>query len=194
MDLLKGSALVNGGGGLVPTSRPMDNMVYDGLMIAGDSASTVSPMHGGGIGSSMLSGKLLAEVCAGAIALGSVRRKDLWDYNRRYMLAYGAKQASLNAFRRFLQGNSNEELNFGMAHRLIKPDDIMLASRSGDLKLSITEKANRALRGIGHPDYLLRLRRTANCMRELKRLYLDYPTVEGLRDWINRVRAVESSQ
>jgi len=193
MDLLAGSTLVNGGGGLVPTSRPMDSMVYDGLMIAGDSASTVSPMHGGGIGPSMLSGKILAEECAKAISLGSVKVKDLWEYNRRYMVEYGAKQASLNVFRRFLQKCSNEELNFGMAHKLIKQDDILLASVLGDLKLSITEKATRALRGIGHPDFLMRLRRTASCMREIKRLYLEYPSADGLRDWIAKVRGIESS-
>jgi len=193
MDLLAGSTLVNGGGGLVPTSRPMDSMVYDGLMIAGDSALTVSPIHGGGIGSSMLSGKILAEVCADAISRGSVTRQGVWDYNRRYMAAYGAKQASLNIFRRFLQSSSNDELNFGMAHEIVKPNDILFASKFGDLKLSITDKATRAFRGIGRLDFIVRLRRTAHCMKAIKELYLGYPPFEDFGDWITKVRAVESS-
>jgi len=193
MDLLAGSTLVNGGGGLVPTSKPMDSMVYDGLMVAGDSASTVGPMHGGGIGSSMRSGKILAEVCAEAISKGSVIKRDLWDYNRRYMAAYGAKQASLNIFRRFLQSSTNDELNFGMAHEIVKPNDVLLAMTMGDLKLSVNEKAKRAFRGIGRLDFLIRLRKTARCMKEIKRLYLEYTPFEGFGDWIAKVRAVESS-
>lgn len=191
MAILQGSTLVNGGGGLVPTTGPMDYMVYDGLMIAGDAANTVSPIHGGGIGSSMRSGRILAEVCAEAISLGSVTRRDLWDYNRRYMMAYGAKQASLNIFRRFLQSSTNDELNFGMAHQIVKPNDILLASKFGDLKLSITEKATRAFRGIGRLDFIVRLRRAAHCMKAMKKLYMGYPQFEDFNGWITKVRAVE---
>ncbi|MBO3803085.1 MAG: NAD(P)/FAD-dependent oxidoreductase [Candidatus Brockarchaeota archaeon] len=193
MEPLAGSTLVNGGGGLVPTSKPMDSMVYDGLMVAGDSASTVSPMHGGGIGSSMLSGKILAEVCAEALSAGSVERKGLWEYNKRYMAAYGAKQASLNVFRKFLQDSTNEEINFGMAHGIVKPSDVLLASKVGDLNLSITDKATRAFRGIGKLDFLVRLRRTARVMKAVKKLYLEYPDFEGFAGWVAKVRAVESS-
>lgn len=193
MEILAGSTFVNGGGGIVPTTKPMDSMVYDGLMVAGDSASTVSPMHGGGIGSSMLSGKILAEVCAEALSKGSVERKGLWEYNRRYMLAYGAKQASLDAFRRFLQASSNDEINFGMAHEIVKPKDILLASKVGDLNLSITEKATRAFRGIGKIDFLIRLRNVARLMKEIKKLYMEYPEFEGFSSWVAKVRAIESS-
>jgi len=193
MAILSGSTLVNGGGGLVPTTGPMDYMVYDGLMIAGDAANTVSPIHGGGIGSSMRSGRILGEVCAEAISLGSVTMQGLWDYNRRYMAAYGAKQASLNIFRKFLQASTNDELNFGMAHKIVRPEDILFASKYGDLKLSITEKATRAFRGIGRLDFIVRLRRTAHCMKAMKKLYTEYPRFVDLDGWLTKVRAAESS-
>jgi flavin-dependent dehydrogenase len=192
MEQLEGSTLINGGGGLVPTSRPMDSMVFNGIMVAGDAACAVSPLHGGGIGSSMLSGRLLAEACAEALSRGSVKARDLWNYNRRYMAAYGAKQASLNVFRRFLQSSTNEELNFGMAHKVVAPDDILAASQLGELRLSMTEKAVRAFRGVGRPDFLLRLRGVAQRMKEIKALYLAYPDPEGYDDWLAEVRALES--
>ncbi|MGQ9514302.1 MAG: NAD(P)/FAD-dependent oxidoreductase [Thermoproteota archaeon] len=193
MDILVGSELVSGGGGLVPTSGPFSSMVYDGFMVAGDSASTVSPIHGGGIGSSMRSGKILAEVCAEAISRGSVTKKDLWEYNKRYMKVYGAKQASLNIFRRFLQSSTNDDLNFGMAQRIVKPNDVLLASTMGNLKLSVTDKAKRAFAGIGHLDFLMRLRRTARFMKEVMKLYLEYPSYEDFEKWKAKVRAFESS-
>jgi len=163
------------------------------LMVAGDSANAVNPIHGGGIGPSMISGKLLAEVCAEALSHGSASRKALWEYNSLYMATYGAKQASLDVFRRFLQGISNEELNFGMYHKLVKPQDVLEASRAGDLKLSITEKAERALRAMGRLDFLMKLRRTAHCMKAMKELYMGYPQYEDFNGWIAKVRAVESS-
>ena len=51
MPIFEGSRLLTGGGGLVPTRRPISPMVANGLVIIGDAACQVNPIHGGGIGS-----------------------------------------------------------------------------------------------------------------------------------------------
>ncbi|NIR17306.1 MAG: NAD(P)/FAD-dependent oxidoreductase, partial [Desulfobacterales bacterium] len=56
--LFRGSLLLKGGSWYDPTRRPLDNMVGNGVAILGDAACLVNPIHGGGIGPSMLSGYL----------------------------------------------------------------------------------------------------------------------------------------
>ena len=59
--LFEGSLLLTGGSWYDPTRRPLDNMVGNGVAILGDAACLVNPIHGGGIGPSMLSGYLAGE-------------------------------------------------------------------------------------------------------------------------------------
>jgi flavin-dependent dehydrogenase len=189
-DPFKGSRLEKGGGGMVPTRRPMDCLVSNGIMLVGDAACLVNPIHGGGIGPSMLSGKLAAETAAEALEKRNAGREALWQYNVEYMQSYGAKQASLDAFRLLLQEVSDDELNFGMKNELVKEEDVLKASLEGDLRLSIRDKAKRAIRGAGRLGLLLKLEKTAEKMREIKALYQDYPPPERFEQWRSKVNSI----
>ena len=52
------SSVIKGGGGHVPTRRPLDCMTGNGIILVGDSACQVNPIHGGGMGPSMMGGVL----------------------------------------------------------------------------------------------------------------------------------------
>lgn len=189
----KESKLEQGGGGIVPTRRPMDSLVSHGVMLVGDAACLVNPIHGGGIGPSMLSGKLAAETAVEALEKQDMQRETLWQYNVKYMQSYGVKQASLDIFRRLLQSTSDDELNFGMKNRLVKEEDVLRASLAGDLQLSARDKAERALRGAGKLGLLLKLEKTADRMREIKALYQEYPSSEYFEHWKRKVNSVYES-
>jgi len=189
----KESKLEQGGGGIVPTRRPLDSLVSHGVMLVGDAACLVNPIHGGGIGPSMLSGKLAAETAVKALEKQDVRREALWQYNIKYMQSYGVKQASLDVFRRLLQSTPDDELNFGMKNRLVKEEDVLRASQAGDLRLSARDKAVRALRGAGKLGLLLKLEKTADKMREIKALYQEYPSSEDFEHWKRKVNSVYGS-
>jgi len=186
-DIFKDSKFITGGGATVTTRRPLDMMVANGLILVGDAAAQVNPVHGGGIGSSMLGGKLAAEVAAEAIEKGDVSRNGLWDYNKRFNQEYGAKQASLDVFRVFLQTLKDDDLSYGMKAQLITEDDLLKANLGEDLRLNITEKAKRLLKGIRKLDLLKNLQYTAAKMKEAKQLYLNYPDVENYENWLNNV-------
>ncbi|MBS7623619.1 NAD(P)/FAD-dependent oxidoreductase, partial [Candidatus Bathyarchaeota archaeon] len=188
--LFKDTEVLTAGGGYVPTRRPLDSLVGDGVMIVGDAACLVNPIHGGGIGPSMLSGRIAADVASEAIERGVLDRCGLWRYNREYMKAYGAKQAGLDIFRIFLQEISDEELNYGMKQRLVKESDVLRASLDGDLRLTITEKAERAFRSIRKLDFLMKLRGTARKMSRVKRHFLDYPEPEDFPAWRARLKTL----
>jgi geranylgeranyl reductase family protein len=183
--LFRGSTVITGGAWYVPTRRPLDCMVGNGIVVVGDSACQVNPIHGGGMGPSMMGGMLAGETIVEALEKGDVTREGLWQYNVGYMQSYGAKQAGLDIFRLFLlQGVSNEEINYGMRYQLITEEDIFKTSMGENVRLNITEAARRAFKGLGKLSLLKRLRNAARLMREIKALYRNYPdSPQRFEEW-----------
>ena len=183
--LFKDSTTVTGGAWYVPTRRPLDCIVGNGIVVVGDSACQVNPIHGGGMGPSMRGGMFAGETIVEALEKSDVTREGLWQYNVRYMQSYGVKQAALDIFRLFLlQGVSDEEINYGMKYQLITEEDILKTSMGENVRLNITEVARRALKGLGKLSMLRRLRNAARLMRETKLLYRNYPTSpKGFEEW-----------
>lgn len=182
--LFKASTVITGGGGHVPTRRPLDCTVGNGIILAGDAASHGNPIHGGGIGPSMIAGVHAGETIIEALEKGDVSQEILWPYNIRYIQSYGAKQAGLDIFRFFLQGLGDDDLNYGVKYRLITKDDLLKASMGGEVRLNITEKTRRAFRGLRKLSMLKKLRDAANLMKKVKAWYQDYPTSpQGFENW-----------
>ncbi len=184
------SKVLKGGGGLVPTRRPMSNMVGNGILFVGDAAYQPNPVHGGGIGPSMVAGKLAAQVACKGIEDGNLNMESLWSYNVEFMRWYGAKAAGLDIFRIFLQKCSDNELNYGMANGLIKEEDLLKASLGEDLKLTVTDKAMRFFRGLGRLSFLRALEKTAKNMKKMRSLYMHYPQPREFEVWLRQVNDV----
>jgi digeranylgeranylglycerophospholipid reductase len=182
--LFDGSLLLNGGAWFDPTRRPLDNMVGNGVVIVGDAACLVNPIHGGGIGPSMLSGYYAGQVIAETLEKGNVAQKALWPYNRKYMESYGKKQASLDVFRMLLITSNDADLNYGMNCKLLTEDDVLKAGMGDDFHLNITETAKRVFRGLKRVRFLNKLRLTVSMMRQVKAHYDTYPdTPENFEKW-----------
>ncbi len=184
LPILKDSEVIDAGGGVVPTRRSLHSIVAFGAIFAGDSGFTANPISGGGIGPSMIAGKI-----AGNVAAQSLNEEDpkktLWKANKEYVKAYGMKAASLEIFKIFLQELSNDDLEFGMEKKLITEAD--LTRLSNGKNLSIKEKAVRIIRGLRRPSVLMHLAATASYMRKVKKLYENYPDEEGYEDWSKSV-------
>jgi len=169
------SLLLNGGAWFDPTRRPLDNMVGNGVVIAGDAACLVNPIHGGGIGPSMLSGHYAGQVIVEALERGEPTQKALWPYNKKYIESYGKKQASLDVFRMLLIASNDADLDYGMGCRLLTEDDVRKAGLGDDFHLNITETAKRVFRGLKRVRFLNKLRLTVSMMRQVKAHYDKYP-------------------
>lgn len=182
--LFEGSLLLNGGAWYDPTRRPLDNMVGYGVIITGDAACLVNPIHGGGIGPSMLSGYLAGKTIVEALEKGDVSQTSLWSYNVKYMENYGAKQAGLDVFRLLLLTCKDEDLNYGMKYELLTEEDVLKAGLGEDFHLNISETARRVFRGLRRIRFLNKLRVTVNLMKQVKAHYGNYPkTPEGFERW-----------
>jgi len=183
--MFKDSTVATAGTWYVPTRRPLDCMTGNGIVVVGDSACQVNPIHGGGIGPSMIGGKLAGETIVEALEKDDVSREGLWQYNVKYMRVYGAKQAGLDIFRLFLlHGVTNEDINYGLKYRLITEEDLFKVSIGENLRLNVTEKTRRTFRGLGKISMLKRLRDAATLLKKMKTLYVNYPaSPEDFEEW-----------
>jgi len=189
--LFEGSLLLNGGAWYDPTRRPLDNMVGNGIAIIGDAACLVNPIHGGGIGPSMLSGYLAGKTIVEALEKGDVSQKSLWPYNCKYMEMYGTKQAGLDVFRFLLLASRDEDLSYGMKYKLLTEEDVLKAGLGEEFRLNISETAKRVFRGLKRIRFLNRLRLTVNFMKQVKAHYRNYPeTPENFEGWRVKTEAL----
>jgi digeranylgeranylglycerophospholipid reductase len=173
--IFEGSETIKMGGGFDPTRRPLDQLVGDGVMLIGDSASLVNPIHGGGIGPSMKSGVFAGEAILDSLNTNDFSMAGLWSYAHHFMTNYGLKQASLDIFRRFLIATDNTDIDYGMKYGLLKEDDLMAAGYGEEFEINITDVASRVFRGIQRMGLLNKLRLTHSMMKQIKAHYLDYP-------------------
>ncbi|MHA1596515.1 MAG: geranylgeranyl reductase family protein [Candidatus Asgardarchaeia archaeon] len=188
-DVMKDSKVITGGGATVSTRHPITCYTGNGVMLVGDSACHVNPVHGGGIGPSMTAGYIAGKVAARAIEDGDVSKYGLWQYNIEFNKVYGAKQASLDVFRHFLQNIDDIDLNYGMKAKLMREEDVLKVNLGGDLKLKITEKARRLIRGIRRPRLILDLNYVANKMKIAKNYFLNYPkSPDEFPEWNRKVK------
>lgn len=189
--LFEGSLLLKGGSWYDPTRRPMDNLVGDGVAILGDAGCLVSPIHGGGIGPSMVSGYVAGKTVVEALERDDVSQESLWPYNCKYMEMYGTKQAGLDVFRMLLLTSRDEDLNYGMKHKLMTEEDVLKAGLGEEFHLKVTETAKRVFRGIRRLRFLNKLRLTVNLMRQVKAHYRNYPeTLENFAEWRMKTEAL----
>jgi len=189
--LFEGSEVLDAGGWFIPTRRPLETMVWNGLIVVGDAACQANPLHGGGIGQSLLGGSLAGEVASNALEAGDVSLRGLWAYNVNFMHLMGARNAELDVFRVFLQKLRDDEIDYGMRKKLITEQELLLVSEGYELSLSAGEKAVRALKALGRPGFLRRLYRTLKLMKAVREHYRAYPEEpEGYRAWARRAAQI----
>ena len=180
---------ISAAGAPVPTRRPADTLVGEGIVVVGDAGYTVNPLHGGGMGYSFYAARLAAEAIEEAYDRGDFSARGLWRLNVEYMRSLGGKQAALDVFRRFLQELTNDDIAFAMERKLIPEADVYDVSSTGRLKLSVVEKIVLAARGLGRPTLLLKLKTVSDYMDKVRELYKAYPEgPEGLARWADSVR------
>lgn len=189
----KNSRVIESSGALVPTRRPPYTMVWNGIIAIGDAAYTVNPVHGGGKGSGMLSAKAAAIAYSKAAEAGDFSARGLWVMNRLYIEYYGAKQASLDIFRIFLQKLSDDDIEYGLRKRIMRESDLYETSLTGVIKnkRTILDKLGRVIAALGRPSLLSKLILVAEYMDRMKKLYEEYPeTPEKLGEWIYRLNTL----
>ena len=99
---------INSGG--IPVGSAAPCLVADGLMVVGDAAHQVNPIHGGGIALAMNAAKLAAHVGAAALSEGDVSKERLGEYERIWREGDGVKLEKLLKLRAFMEKLDDDDL------------------------------------------------------------------------------------
>jgi flavin-dependent dehydrogenase len=92
-----------GGGADIPIRHSLDRLVYDGLVIIGDAACLVNPVHGSGMASGLHSARLASRAIIRALGQGSNDTRALWGYAAQYQRTRGAVMAGYGVLSTLVQ-------------------------------------------------------------------------------------------
>jgi digeranylgeranylglycerophospholipid reductase len=130
--LRKGSVLeVNSGG--VPVGGFLESMVTDGMMVVGDAAHQVNPIHGGGIAESFVAGRIAGEVAAEATKAGDFSAGFLSRYNDRWWSERGNMLRKVLKLRVVTEQLSDDDLNWLAGN--LKGEDMIDFSKAQGFKM-----------------------------------------------------------
>ncbi|MCS7107241.1 MAG: geranylgeranyl reductase family protein [Acidilobaceae archaeon] len=173
-------------GARLPTRRPIATMVWHNFIAIGDSAFTVDPVHGGGMGYAMTAARAAANAIVAAAETGDFSAKGLWGANLEYMRALGAKQAALDVLRMFLQTLSDEEIEWAISKGLVGKEEVIAVFEAGEFSLTrhFLDTLDMVVRLMGKPTLFGKILKVNDYMKKIKGLYMDYPeSPEGLLRW-----------
>jgi len=131
---LRDGSIIEVKGGGVPVGGVCDRFTTDGLMLVGDAAHQVNPIHGGGIGLGMASAEILAKVAAEAIKANNFSDQYLSRYKRDWDAEYGAWIRKLLKLRMFQEKLTDEQVN--MLSGILKGDDLFDLASGNYLKIA----------------------------------------------------------
>jgi digeranylgeranylglycerophospholipid reductase len=96
--------------GCVPVGGFLKELVRDNLMVVGDAARQVNPIHGGGIREVMRAGKLAGIKAGNAIESGNLNI--LKEYETEWFSNEGKKLDRILKIRYFMEGLVDEDMNY----------------------------------------------------------------------------------
>jgi len=107
----KGASITEINAGVIPVTKPVDEFVGDGIMLVGDAARMVNPIHGGGMGSALEAAQMAAEVGAAAVKEGDTSKKRLMAYQEMWQKKRGEEFKKILRVRHFVEKLNDEQFN-----------------------------------------------------------------------------------
>jgi len=124
---LKKGSIIHVNAGTVPVGGFLDDMTADNLVIVGDAAHQVNPVHGGGIALAMQAAQIAVEVVAKAVEKKDYSHNALKGYNKLWYDAKGNSLKKIIKLRLMLEELSDE--NFEKLIDKISSEDVMNLAR-----------------------------------------------------------------
>lgn len=122
---LRKSSILEVNVGAVPVGGFLKELVKDNLLVVGDAARQVNPIHGGGIYEAMSAGKIAGEKIAKAIAENNI--KILKEYETEWWATHGVRLSKVLKIRNFAEKLSDEDMNY--LARIWNGEDLTQLSR-----------------------------------------------------------------
>lgn len=180
-----------GGVGSIPIRRPYDRMAAPGIVLVGNAASQVFPVHGSGVGAGLVAGRILAEALDGHDDPGSDAAT--WAYQARFQRELGRVFGPYDALRRLSLELSPEESDQLLSTGLIDAATFR-AGLNQDLPTLSLASLKENVRGlVSAPSLSLKaapwIARLA-AAHVLYRAYPQRPNMSALKRWSRSLAAV----
>jgi len=120
-------------GGCVPVGGLLKDTVNNGLLMCGEAAHHVNPIHGGGIKESIISGQLAADVISECLNKKDISKKALSKFNELWWEKRGKHLKRVEKLREVVEELSDDDLNALV--EALKPEDIIEFSRGSRLSV-----------------------------------------------------------
>jgi len=135
-------------GGLIPVGASLDKMVMDGFMVIGTAAHQVDPIHGGGIGLAMASGKIAGNVAADAAKQGDFSEKFLKKFEDEWKKSHEPKLKKRLLLRKALEQLSDEDFNVVFATITDDDIDLLLKGKYAPVVTKVLTKRPQLLKSL----------------------------------------------
>jgi len=131
-DFLKKGSITEVNSGGVPVGGLMKDMVGDNLIVAGDAAHHVNPIHGGGIAEAYVGGRIAGEVAVEAVKANDFSKGFLSRYNDKWWEERGKRLNGIYKLRQVVESLSNDDLDWLVDE--LNGDDIISFTKGDALK------------------------------------------------------------
>ncbi len=108
---IKKGSIVEVNSGVIPVGGLLEKMTSDNLIVVGDAAHQVNPIHGGGMGLAMESADIGASVAAKAFEENDFSNKMLDEYNRIWWEKYGKRLMRILQIRYMVESLNDKDFN-----------------------------------------------------------------------------------
>jgi len=108
---IKKGSIVEVNSGVIPVGGLLEKMTSDNLIVVGDAAHQVNPIHGGGMGLAMESADIGASVAAKAFEENDFSNKVLDEYNRIWWEKYGKRLMRILQIRYMVESLNDKDFN-----------------------------------------------------------------------------------
>ncbi len=113
--------------GIVPVGGFLKELVKDNVMVVGDAAHQVNPLHGGGINEAMIAGRLAGMTAGRAIEQNNLRI--LREYEENWWATRGKRMEKILRIRKLTERLTDDDMNY--LAKVWNGDDLVELSRGG---------------------------------------------------------------
>lgn len=124
------ASIIEVNSGTIPVGGLLEDLVDDNLVVIGDAARQVNPIHGGGIGTALEASLLASQVIEKAFKKNDFSKKLLDEYTRKWYEMRGNQFKKLVKVRHMLEKFTDDD--FELMAKSINGEDVMKISH-GDL-------------------------------------------------------------
>jgi flavin-dependent dehydrogenase len=175
-----------GDGAPIPIRRALDSFAGDGLMVLGDSACQVIPMHGSGTASALIAADLASKAAMEALQRGQYDRAALWRYCHGFQSTRGAVLAYYYVIRRHSEGLAVRDIDRIIARGILAAEDVRSGLIPEPFRPGPLALAGKLYRGAGEIRLLLGFALAGITATRVMRHYRNYPRTyspAALRKW-----------